>query len=112
MKELLESLTFVYAKTMPDNPHYWVKRTPENEAAYVTLFHTIWRDGTWQTFRRSRYRVWPWGDWFYWPMTRDIRYSIIINRQLLAVLAERDPAEADRLRSLDASIGPSVAPNR
>src|SRR5271165_738581 len=101
MQALLDSLTFVFAKTMPENPHYWVKRTPENEKAYVTLFETIWRDGTWQKFRKSRYRVWCWGEWFYWPMTKDIRQSIIINRQRLSDLEQRDPVEAARLRSLD-----------
>ena len=32
---------FVFAKTVADTPHYWVKRTPENEAGYVALYHAI-----------------------------------------------------------------------
>jgi hypothetical protein len=32
---------FVFAKTVADTPHYWVKRTPENKADYVALYNAI-----------------------------------------------------------------------
>jgi hypothetical protein len=39
------ALTFREAKTMPESPHQYVVRTPENEAAYVALFNLIAEQG-------------------------------------------------------------------
>ena len=37
----IAELSFRVAKTMPEIPHEYVVRTPENEAAYVALFNLI-----------------------------------------------------------------------
>lgn len=75
------NLTFVFAKTMADTPHWYVKRNQGNEADYVELFHTIAREGRLEKWRGRSYRYWHRGDGFkYWAMTTDVRQSIIINR--------------------------------
>ena len=93
----LSRLEFRFAKTMPETPHEYVRRTPENEADYVELFHTIRRDGRDERFGRWRYRYWRPGDGFqYWTMTHDVSLSRIINRSKV----ESDDAEFSVLDSL------------
>jgi hypothetical protein len=41
----LAPLAFREAKTMPECPHEYVVRTPENEAAYVAIFNLIVEQG-------------------------------------------------------------------
>jgi hypothetical protein len=41
----IAALSFREAKTMPESPHEYVVRTPDNEAAYVALFRAFMRSG-------------------------------------------------------------------
>jgi hypothetical protein len=76
-----ERLVFVFAKTMPDNPHWYVVRTPENQELYVKLFETIREKGVDRKWGGRRYRYWFPGDGFkYWAMTSAVGQSRIINR--------------------------------
>ena len=77
----IAALSFREAKTMPECPHEYVVRTPENEAAYVALFNLIIEQGVHEKWGRSRYQYWYPGDgWKYWRMTNDIRQSRVLNR--------------------------------
>jgi hypothetical protein len=77
----LDSLEFVFAKTMPDIPHRYVKRTPANEEAYVRLFRTIQERGQPGRFRGRRYRYWFCENGYkYWAMTSLLAQCWIINR--------------------------------
>ena len=77
----IAALSFREAKTMPECPHEYVVRTPENEAAYVALFTLIGEQGVWEKWGRYRYQYWYPGDgWKYWRMTNDIRQSRVLNR--------------------------------
>jgi hypothetical protein len=79
--DFLARLTFKSAKTMPEIPHFYVVRTPDNEADFVALFHTIRQNGVEEKFFRRTYRYWYAGDGFkYWAMTDDLSESQIINR--------------------------------
>jgi hypothetical protein len=74
-------LSFRVAKTMPEIPHEYVVRTPENEANYVALFHLIIEHGVHEMRRGRQYQYWYPGDgWKYWRMDNDIRYSRVLNR--------------------------------
>jgi len=83
--EWFDTLTFVFAKTMPEIPHEYVVRRPENEAAYVKLWHTINERGVYGKFtstdgKTRRYKYWYRGDgWRYWSMG-GVHQSRIINR--------------------------------
>jgi hypothetical protein len=59
----LSRLAFKFAKTMPTTPHWYVVRSPANEADYVALFHTIQEHGVREKFGKRRYRYWYSGDW-------------------------------------------------
>jgi hypothetical protein len=77
----IAALSFREAKTMPECPHEYVVRTPENEAAYVALFNLIVEQGVAEKWRGRRYQYfYPGDDWKYWRMTADIRYSRVLNR--------------------------------
>jgi hypothetical protein len=77
----LAALSFRVAKTMPEAPHEYVVRTPENEAAYVALFNLIIEQGVHEKWGGRRYQYWYPGDgWKYWRMTNDIRHSRVLNR--------------------------------
>jgi len=66
---------------MPEAPHEYVVRTPENESAYVALFNLIGEHGVQEKWGRYKYKYWYPGDgWKYWRMTSDIRYSRVLNR--------------------------------
>jgi hypothetical protein len=77
----LNRLTFKFAKTMPEIPHEYVVRTPENEADFVGLFHTVRQNGVDERWGRRAYRYWYAGDgWKYWAMPYDLPRCQIINR--------------------------------
>jgi hypothetical protein len=79
--ELVEGLVFKTAKSMPNIPHSYVVRTPENEEQYKKLFYTIIEHGTWEQFYRRRYQYLYLNDGYkYWRMDDDINMSKIINR--------------------------------
>jgi integrase len=79
--EKFPTLTFRFARTMPDIPHEYVVRSPENEAEYVQLFHTIEQNGVWEMFGGRRYQYWYPGDGFrYWRMHKLLAKSTVINR--------------------------------
>jgi hypothetical protein len=65
----LPGLRFKFAKTMAHIPHWYVVRSPENNAEYETLFMRIAQEGVLEEFRGRRYRYWYAGDGFkYWSM--------------------------------------------
>src|SRR5215831_12596685 len=79
--ELLARLDFTFAKTMPETPHWWVRKTEENLADYTRLFDTIKTHCRRERFGKYWYRYLYPGDGFkYWAMTTDVRYSRIMNR--------------------------------
>jgi hypothetical protein len=74
------TLKFQFAKTMPDIPHFYVVRSPDNEADYVKLFTLIGEQGVWGEFQGRRYQYLYLGGWKYWRMTDHLKFSRIINR--------------------------------
>jgi hypothetical protein len=84
-------LTFVFANTMPESPHEYVVRSPDNEAHYVTLAQAILDHGGRERYvpekpRRpywTRY-LYPGDGWKYWLLTTSIRQSRILNRARVA----------------------------
>ena len=52
----ITALSFRVAKTMPEIPHEYVVRSPENEAAYVALFNLIIEHGVHEMWRGRKYQ--------------------------------------------------------
>jgi hypothetical protein len=65
---------------MPETPHEYVRRTPENEEAYALLFQKIGEEGVWEKFQGVRYQYYYRDGWKYWRMDGDLSHSKIINR--------------------------------
>jgi hypothetical protein len=77
----LSRLSFKFAKSMPETPHWYVVRSAANEADYAALFHVIQAKGVPEKFGARKYRYWRPGDGFkYWAMTTDVQHSHVINR--------------------------------
>jgi hypothetical protein len=77
----IAALSFRVAKTMPEIPHEYVVRKPENKEAYVALFDLIVERGVHEMWRGRKYQYWYPGDgWKYWRMDDDIRQSRVLNR--------------------------------
>ena len=87
---VIDSLSFRFAKTMPEIPHEYVVRAPHNEAAYVALFSTIMEHGVNERWagRYKRY-LYPGDGWKYWAMTTELRESRVINRMKIEDDLER-----------------------
>jgi hypothetical protein len=92
IRAVIDSLSFRFARTMPEIPHEYVVRSPDNEAAYVALFSAIIEHGVYGHWAGRRYRyLYPGDGWKYWAMTAELQESRVLNRARI----EGDP---ERLR--------------
>ena len=75
---------------MPEIPHEYVVRSPDNEAAYVALFTAIMGHGVYERWagRHKRY-LYPGDGWKYWAMATELRESRVINRMKIEDDLER-----------------------
>lgn len=75
-------LKFVFARTMPENPHEYTIRAKDDEAAaavFGRLYTWIGELGRVERWGKNRYRyLYPGDGWRYWILGP--RYSYIINR--------------------------------
>ena len=99
---LIDSLSFRFARTMPEIPHEYVVRGPDNEAAYVALFNAIQNDGVPERYRgRKKKYFYPGDGRKYWAMTTFLSMSRVLNRMKieddLERLRQEDPEAAARL---------------
>ena len=77
----LSRLTFEFAKTMPETPHWYVIRTAENKADFLDLFHAVKENGVDERWGRATYRYWYPGDGFkYWASPPYLPACKCINR--------------------------------
>ena len=79
---------------MPEIPHEYVVRSPDNEAAYAALFNAIMEHGVYELWRgrQNRY-LYPGDGWKYWSMTTELHESRVINRERLKDDPERSRPE-------------------
>jgi len=81
LRVAVSKLDWVFAKTMPKQPHWYIKRGPAIEDIYVTLFNAIIKHGKHEYYYRRPVQYLYLGDGYkYWRMTDDINQSIILNR--------------------------------
>lgn len=83
-------MSFRFASTMPEIPHEYVVRSPDNEAAYVALFNAIMQYGVYESWagRRKPY-LYPGDGRKYWAMTTKLYESGVINRMKIGDDLER-----------------------
>ena len=67
--KLLQQQEWIFAKTMPENPHhYTLRRKWASDAEFVWTVELIRRHGYRQKYGKSSYTVLDVGDHFYWTM--------------------------------------------
>lgn len=85
--KLLEAIRdneWVFAKTMPNNPHYYALRTKWNSASGVSFddFVLVIRGrGEDKPFWGVNYRNLTIGDYYYWTMGAPLTITVLINRK-------------------------------
>jgi hypothetical protein len=90
--DIIASLGWRVATTMPEIPHEYTVRRPDREAAYVTLFNAVARDGVVESYKgREKRYLYPGDGRKYWAMTTELGDSRVINRM-------RVEDDLDRLR--------------
>ena len=66
---------------MPECPHEYAVRSPENEQEYVRMFESVRQHSIWQRWRGRKRQYWYAGDGYkYWVMTSNVHQSRILNR--------------------------------
>jgi hypothetical protein len=78
---LITDSNWIFAKTMPENPHYYMLRKEcENDVDFVRFVETIREHGHGYKFKGREYTRLIVGDWYYWTMGSPIEETILINR--------------------------------
>ena len=105
IRSAINSLSFRFARTMPDIPHEYVVRGQDNEVAYVALFTAIMEHGVYEQWagHYKRY-LYPGDGWKYWAMTTEVRESRVINRERIKDDLERLRREARLGSETDAGL--------
>jgi len=81
LKCAVSTLDWVFAKTMPKNPHWYIVRCPAIENIYIQLFNATVEYGKNESFHGRTVQYLYLDDGYkYWRMTNDINKSKIINR--------------------------------
>jgi hypothetical protein len=81
LRRIVDGKTWIFAKTMPQWPHWYIVRSPAIEDDYATLFAAIQEHGTSAKFKGVSRKYLRLDDGFkYWAMTTHAPSSRIINR--------------------------------
>ena len=83
IEDVIEKLTWKFAKSMPQMPHWYTVRDrndPEKNELYETLYWYVRNNSKPEKFWRKTYWYARVGKYKYWVMTDNVDESIIINR--------------------------------
>lgn len=82
IEALLESAEWRFAKTMPENPHwYTLRKTWGDDAAFARVVEFIRRYGVVEKFKGNRYTVMVINGHKCWTMGWPVEKTILINRK-------------------------------
>ena len=81
IEQLVNDLVWTYAKTMPDNPHYYIVKQEQNPLDYDRLYWYIFDHPTIVEYEGIEYKTAIIGEYMYWIMTDDFSKSRLINRK-------------------------------
>lgn len=84
LTHLLLAQRWIFARTMPDNPHWYTLRKHwERDADFVWAVETIRRCGYEEISRGRPYIVFDLDGMKYWTMGAPVAETILINRKFL-----------------------------
>jgi len=82
VEEAVQANEFVFAKTMPKNPHYYaVRKNWVGKMPYDDFVLLIRKYGYNENFRGWAYRLWDVIDHKYWSMGAPLALTVIINKK-------------------------------
>ena len=88
VRDLLLAQQWIFAKTMPDNPHwYTLRKNWERDADFAWTVETIRRYGYEEIYEGRSYTVLNIDDMKYWTMGAPVAETILINRKHLTPVA-------------------------
>lgn len=71
---------WVFAKTMPANPHWYTLRARGDAADFERAVIDIRASGTTRLFQEREYTCYEFEGWRYWSMGAPVHETILINR--------------------------------
>jgi hypothetical protein len=90
VKRLLNEAKWIYAKTMPENPHYYcLRKNFANDEDFVFLVEYIREHGIKEKWKNTKYIYLYLDGWRYWTMGAPIYYpngnpcTILINKAVV-----------------------------
>ena len=79
--DILEENKWVFAKTMPETPHFYtLRRTWSDEKKFESIVEYIREHGVKEKFEGKEYTYLHLGDFKYWTMGEAVKDTILINR--------------------------------
>ena len=92
VSDLLLPQQWIFARTMPDNPHWYTLRNLwERDADFTWTVETIRRYGYEEIYEGRRYTVLNLDYMKYWTMGAPVAETILINRKFLTPFADPPP---------------------
>jgi hypothetical protein len=79
----LESHEWIFAKTMPENPHWYTLRKSWDDNEFVEVVKVIREYGYDAWYKGRKYRQFDANGMFYWTMGDTLDRTILINRKPL-----------------------------
>jgi hypothetical protein len=79
--ELIQRSRWIFAKTMPENPHYYMLRKESDDGEFVRFVEIIRQYGYQYQYEGYWYTVLNVYDWYYWTMGAPMEETILINRK-------------------------------
>ena len=89
IKAFINSSKWTYAKTMPEWPHYYIVRSPDNEGMFVKTVEHIRANGYEERFYHQKNMYFDEDEYAYWAMGDATGKPIVINRCLKENTYER-----------------------
>src|SRR6476646_6023827 len=91
-RSFIASATWVFAKTMPESPHWYTLRRTNAAGDFERAVMDIRRYGYSRRYKGNDYISFDFEGWTYWTMGASVSETILINR------AQLEPPQAPELQ--------------
>lgn len=92
MRRFVANARWVFARTMPENPHWYTLRKENSHEDFEAFIRLIRKTGYREEYRGQWYVKFDLDGWSYWTMGAALSETILINRHRLHAGAIPPPA--------------------
>jgi len=85
IKLFISKVDWIFAKTMPQWPHWYIVRENCDEESFVKFVSFIYSNGTTRLFQDKKFTYLDIDEYAYWTMGNPVDETIIINRAKLEI---------------------------